>query len=377
MNSEWTLSTVGSLLKLNYGKPLPAAKRSKTAKYAVYGANGVKTRSDFRLIDKPTIIVGRKGSAGECRLEPGGCWPLDVTYFVTHDPVQTNLEFLYHWLKFSKLQRLATGVKPGINRNDVYRLEIPVPPLPEQKRIVAILDEAFSAIDQAETLTRNAAVNALNLQDQFMSSCLSGSKSSAKNVALQDCCEKITVGHVGSMKSRYVQSGVPFLRSKNVRPFKIDLNELVFIDDEFDSQLKKSILRPGDLVIVRTGEPGTAAVIPDSLHQANCSDLVIIRPSPEALADYLCLIFNSSFGRRLVSGELVGVAQRHFNVSSAKSAVVPLPSISDQRRMVDRCNQNRELTTKLHQVELEKLVKLSLLRQSLLREAFAGRLTGT
>ena len=80
------------------------------------------------------------------------------------------------------------------------------------------------------------------------------------------------------MASEYVKIGIPFLRSLNIRPFRIDASDIKFISRKFHERLKKSALRPGDVVVVRTGEPGTAAVIPESLPEANCSDVVIVRP---------------------------------------------------------------------------------------------------
>ena len=137
----WRKLQVRKVLKLEYGKPLPKEDRSANGEFPAYGANGIKCRTDRIYFDRPSIIVGRKGSAGEVTLADGPFWPLDVTYFVTYDDRQHDLKFLYHLLKSLELPKLADGVKPGINRNRVYNLEAAFPPLPEQKRIVAILDE--------------------------------------------------------------------------------------------------------------------------------------------------------------------------------------------------------------------------------------------
>ena len=68
MSLAWQEKKLGDVLTLEYGKPLPPAERKATGKYAVYGANGVKDRSDRFYGDKPSIIVGRKGSAGKITL---------------------------------------------------------------------------------------------------------------------------------------------------------------------------------------------------------------------------------------------------------------------------------------------------------------------
>lgn len=146
-----------------------------------------------------------------------------------------------------------------------------------------------------------------------------------RTIKLKEVCQQITVGFVGSMADEYCDEGVPFLRSLNIEPFKINLQDLKFIPQAFHDKIRKSTLRPGDVGIVRTGYPGTACVIPESLPEANCSDLVIVRPGPELNPHFLAALFNSSFGRSLVGGNLVGAAQQHFNVTVAKELKLLLP----------------------------------------------------
>jgi type I restriction enzyme, S subunit len=144
-------------------------------------------------------------------------------------------------------------------------------------------------------------------------------------VKLKDVCEKVTVGHVGSMADQYHETGIPFLRSLNIKPYRIDFNNLKFIDEQFNQKLKKSVLKANDVAIIRTGYPGTACVIPKSLGIANCSDLVIVRPGNQLNPYFLTSIFNSTFGKDLVSGNLVGAAQQHFNITVAKELKLRLP----------------------------------------------------
>jgi type I restriction enzyme, S subunit len=153
------------------------------------------------------------------------------------------------------------------------------------------------------------------------------------SIALQDACDELTVGHVGSMASEYVPDGVPFLRSQNVRPGRLDLTNIKYISTEFHQRLKKSQLRPGDIVIVRTGEPGAAAFIPESFTALNCSDLVIARPGGQVDGRFLCYAINAT-ARQYITAHLVGAVQQHFNVDSAKRLVLSMPSIKEQRAIV-------------------------------------------
>jgi len=151
--------------------------------------------------------------------------------------------------------------------------------------------------------------------------------------ALEDIAKEVTVGFVGSMASEYVENGVPFLRSLNIDPFGINTKDLKFVSPEFHRKIKKSALRPGDVVIVRTGKPGTCAVVPDWLDDANCSDLVIARCGAEIRPKFLCYWINSAASHH-ISSHLVGAVQQHFNVGAAKKMLVATPSLWEQDQVI-------------------------------------------
>ena len=150
-----------------------------------------------------------------------------------------------------------------------------------------------------------------------------------EKVTIADVADEVTVGHVGPMASEYVDKGIPFLRSLNIEPFNIRCDGVKFIAPSFHKRLQKSSLRPGDVVIVRTGKPGTCAVIPDWLLEANCSDVVIVRCSERIRPRFLCYVVNSVAGHH-ISSHIVGAVQQHFNVGSARTLEFLLPSIEEQ-----------------------------------------------
>lgn len=154
-----------------------------------------------------------------------------------------------------------------------------------------------------------------------------------RKVKLKDVCDRITVGHVGPMADKYTTKGIPFLRSQNITPFRLNVEDIKYVPREFHEKLRKSTLRPGDVAVVRTGYPGTACVIPDSFKELNCADLVVITPSDELNPHYLAAIFNSAWGMASVAGNLVGVAQQHFNVGAAKELEVEIPPRTTQDRI--------------------------------------------
>jgi len=151
-----------------------------------------------------------------------------------------------------------------------------------------------------------------------------------RTVPLSEVASEVTVGFVGTMANEYIESGIPFLRSLNVDRFKIDTCDIRYISQDFHSRISKSRLRPGDVVIVRTGKPGTCAVIPEELPDSNCSDLVIVRCGGEILNRFLCYYVNSAATNH-IAAHLVGAVQQHFNVASAKTMEIPLPPLGEQK----------------------------------------------
>ena len=152
-------------------------------------------------------------------------------------------------------------------------------------------------------------------------------------VKLKELCKAVTVGFVGSMADEYCEEGIPFLRSQNITPFQLKLRDIKFIPQSFHERIRKSTLRPGDVGIVRTGYPGTACVIPADLPESNCSDLVILRPGKDLNSHFIAALFNSTFGKTLVGGNLVGAAQQHFNVTVAKELKLRIPPRAEQDKI--------------------------------------------
>jgi type I restriction enzyme, S subunit len=173
-DTEHRFQRLGDIISLEYGKPLPKEDRDPGGAFPVYGANGEKARSNKFYHSTPTIIVGRKGSAGELNLTEGKFWPLDVTYFVTFDEEKYEMKFLYYLLQTLNLPSMAKGVKPGINRNDVYAIEVRIPLKEEQKQIVKKLDLFCELLTQIETACQQESSSIKELGLSILQEAFSG-----------------------------------------------------------------------------------------------------------------------------------------------------------------------------------------------------------
>ena len=401
MTTGWKTAKLGSLCRIAMGGTPPRNNaryfdQSKTSGHIWLSIADLPVSGDKAVVDSKehlsdegaarvrvvpagTLLVSFKLSLGRlafanCDLRTNEA----IAALCELDERVVSKEYLYWSLRHFDWQKAAKGEDKikgkTLNKAKLEQIEIRYPPLPEQQRIVAILDEAFEAIEAALN-SEKAALQAIeSFESGLLDQAIAEAASIGPTVLLEQVCTRLTVGHVGPMMDRYVESGVPFLRSQNVRPFELDLNEVKFIDQGFDDELRKSRLRPGDVAIVRTGYPGTASVIPQELPLSNCADMVIATPSERLDPHYLALFLNSPSGKVLVGNNLTGAAQKHFNVGAAKRAPIPVPSRSEQNRIVERVTLGRRECGALKSLHRRKTDALAELKQSLLARAFAGDL---
>ena len=146
----WLVAPVGALLEFQYGKGMKESERLNEGPVPVFGSNGIVGYCERPLTKVPSIIVGRKGSAGALNLCNSPSWTTDVAYFV-EAPSFFDLRYLLIGLQVLDLGSLGKGVKPGLSRSDAYDLLLSLPPLAEQRRIVAKVDELMALCDRLET----------------------------------------------------------------------------------------------------------------------------------------------------------------------------------------------------------------------------------
>ena len=155
-NAKWPMVEIGKVCTFEYGKPLKSENR-KQGQYPVFGSNGVVGYHNDRLVEGPFIIVGRKGTAGAVTYSEMSGYPIDTTFYVKlQKDNELSTKYFYYVLKSAGLDKIGkqAGV-PGLNRNDAYKLKIPLPPLSIQKQIVEELDGYQKITDGATQVVKN------------------------------------------------------------------------------------------------------------------------------------------------------------------------------------------------------------------------------
>ncbi len=377
MKAVWQTKALGDVCQLVYGKPLGDGDRKPDGLYPVYGANGEKDRTDKYYFDKPSIIVGRKGSAGEINLTEAKFWPLDVTYFVTFDEKQYDLRFLYYLLTTLDLPSLAKGVKPGINRNEVYAQVVKIPPLPEQQRIVGILDAAFDGIATAKANAEQNLQNARALFESHLQSVFTqrGEGWVEHKKPLADLCELIVDCEHKTAPTQ--EEGVPSIRTPNIGKGKLLLDGVYRVSEEtYREWTRRAAPLPGDLILAREAPAGNVAVIPENLKVCLGQRTVLIRPSREVFepAFLAWMLLQPQMQQKLLAHSR-GATVQHVNMKDIRALDVGvIPSLSEQRCIVANVGKASEETQCLVSLCQRKLAALDELKKSLLHQAFSGAL---
>jgi type I restriction enzyme S subunit len=343
----------------------------------VYGANGAKDRTDKFLCATPGIVVGRKGSAGEITLTEDKFWPLDVTYFVEFDRAAFDLRFLYHLLSRLDLPSLAKGVKPGINRNEIYAIPVDTPPRAEQQRIVAILDEAFEGIATAKA---NAEKNLLNAREVF---------DNHHEAAFRRAAECGVTHRLGELAT--FRNGINFTKQSKGQSVAIvgvkDFQDHLWAPLEdldsvtLDGELSDAdTLAEGDILSVRSN--GNPALIGRCMLVGSMSEPVthsgftirIRLNHADALPKYVCYFLKSPPVRRQLVDGGNGSNIKSLNQGTLSAVGVPLLDLDTQRSVVVALEAVAAETARLTEAVHRKLAALNELKKSLLHQAFSGAL---
>ena len=274
-------------------------------------------------------------------------------------PKEVTASYLDYLLRSSEFRRLGesymygAGGQKRVPESFVRNFVSAFPPISEQQLIAAFLDRETAKIDELvaeqrrlmellkekrQAVISHAVTRGLNPDAPMKPSGIQGLGDMPGHwevKRLKHVSPDVTVGIVVEPSKYYVPEGVPALRSLNIMPGAVTLENLVFVSDEANTLHAKSQLRSGDLVVVRSGQPGTTAVIPPELDGCNCVDLIIIRKPTVTSEFFLCWFLASDVAVAQFSAGSGGAIQQHFNVGMAVDLWVTVPPRHEQESIVE------------------------------------------
>ncbi|MCK4443465.1 MAG: restriction endonuclease subunit S [Thermoplasmata archaeon] len=434
MPKTWVWTTLGDIFEVNYGKGLVKRKRIQNGEFDVYGSGGVVGRHNSAITSSPTIIIGRKGSVGEVSLSDDKCWPIDTTYYIDYFPFGLPAKFWFCQLKFLSLSQHDTSTAiPGLSRNDLYQVGISLPPLPEQHRIAAKIEELFEESHIAGEALARIPITLRKLRHSILTEAFRGqlvdqnstdepAEKLLKRVRLErhkkweedlkkrgkdprkhkykepkpmdtkglsdlaDGWAWTTIGHLETFigsgitprggRKVYVPDGIPFIRSQNVHSEGLRLDDVAHVTPEMHEEMGRTHIRPGDVLLNITGASiGRCTFAPESLDSANVNQHVcIIRTGWWILPRYLSDFINSPFGQDQVLATESGVTRQGLNYTHVRTLKVPLAPIDEQHRIVVRIEELLSYVDKIEKdVEIGKR-QANKIDDAILAKAFRGEL---
>lgn len=283
-------------------------------------------------------------------------------------------DFLFYQLLY--LQPEIAGkegaVFASINKAGISELPLAIVALPEQQRIVALLDEAFEGLATAKVNAEKNLHNARAVFESELHSILSDEKWERK--PLGELCSRVEYGSAAKSKGT---GKVPVLRMGNVQNGSFDWTDLVYTNDE--AEIKKYILKHNDVLFNRTNSPalvGKSAIYKSEMPAIFAGYLIrIVRNESVLDADYLNYYLNSEIA--LNHGKSVAISsvnQANINGAKLKDYLIPVPPLADQQAIAKRLGLISIEAHRLESIYRQKLTALGALKQSLLHQAFSGNL---
>jgi type I restriction enzyme, S subunit len=277
------------------------------------------------------------------------------------------------------IYRLGTGATfPNVSGLMLAKLEIPIPPIDEQKRIVAIVDQAFEAIDVAIENTKQNLANARELFESYLNDVFARKMGSWKEGKLSEIGGKAFTGPFGSLlhKSDYISNGIPIVNPANIEDGIIIPNLNKTINQETANRLKNYILRQNDVVVGRRGEIGRCAVVGEKHSGWLCgSGSFFINPFENVNPIFFAHLLRSETYRSKLEALSTGATMQNLSNQSLSDLVIAMPTLNEQNQITRKLDVLRTETQRLESIYRQKLAALTELKQSILQKAFTGELT--
>ena len=233
------------------------------------------------------------------------------------------------WSKGSNTAVMGTT----LNKATLSQIRIYVHAYEDQKRIVDLLDKVSSIISKREQelvelddLIKARFVEMFGTEREFerWSCCTIG------DVA------KVGVGVVIKPTQYYTDDGIPAFRSLNIGEMKVKDNDWVYFTEEGHKKNQKSVVKTNDVLVVRSGAPGTACVATEKYNGYNAVDIIIAHPDQDKVNSvFLAAFTNMPHGMNQIKGGTGGAAQQHFNVSGYKAMTLIMPPMRLQEKFAD------------------------------------------
>ena len=349
------------------------AVENPNGKYPIYGSGGLMGYADDYLCEAGTTIVGRKGTINRPIFVPEPFWNIDTAFGVVPDK-ELDPKYLYYFcvhFNFMPLDK-STG-RPSLAKSDLLKIEMPVPPLPEQERIVARIEELFSQLDAGvETLKKIKAQLAVYRQavlKEAFSCC-------AEKKSIREMSSIVTSGSRGWAKY-YCDNGAKFIRIGNLTRNKIyiDLDDIQHVQLPDKAEGTRTKLAPNDVLVSITADLGSIGLVPNGIGEAYVNQhIAMIRFNNQMQGEFYAWYLRSEYGQQDLLRNKRGGGKLGLGLDDIRDSRVPVVSNETAESILSIIECRLSVCDSIeHTVDLA-LQQAEAMRQSILKDAFEGKL---
>lgn len=385
MKAGWEVRPLGEVCEVLDSQRKPITKRDRLpGPYPYFGATGELDQVAEYIFDEPLVLLGEDGAkwgAGErsaFRIS-GKVWVNNHAHVIRPARSRLDDDWLVYYLNFSDLFEFITGLTvPKLNQGRMREIPVPLPPLEEQKRIVAVLDEAFEDLDRARA---NAEANLADARALFGALTAGAFNQDAAGWS------EASLGELASFRN-----GLNFTRTSKGQSIKIvgvgdfQSNQRVPVDALSEVMINGALadedrLHSGDILTVRSNGNkaliGRVMMLPETDEIISFSGFTIrIRlTSAAVLPEYLLQFLRTPHVRETLTSGGGGSNISNLNQGQLSRLRIRFPDIDQQREILDQIAAIAEAAEELMNKFQERSRDLSTLRQSLLQKAFSGALS--
>ena len=396
MKNDWEIKKLGEVCEINIGRTPERGnfkmwdKEKKTENVWLSIADLNNTENGYisdsteyvsdnavpkmKLVKANTLLMSFKLTIGRCAITKRDLFTNEAIAALPILDKNLDLFFLKYYLENFDWAKLTEGdvkVKgKTLNKEKLKEVPITLPPLEEQKRIVKILDEKIAML---ETVKANAKANLQNAKDLFQSQL---TKAFSNTTWEMQKLSEITEVKDGTHDSpSYYSEGIPFVTQKNITPSGFDLTNTKRISlQDHEKFYKRSNVEYGDIIIAMIGANRGMSCIVNTREVFSIKNVGLIKKSEKTYQEYLAYYLKSEVAQKYVSDASNGGAQEFIGLTSLRKFPIPLPPLSEQKRIVKELDTLSEKTKALQDIYKKILLDCDELKQAFLQKAFEGEL---
>ena len=355
--------------------------------------------SSAKLLPAGSICVGIYGSIGKIGIlgMPATTNQACANCIVNGDVVERK--FLFYYIisqRETLLSKGRGGTQPNINNKILREWPISIPPLPEQRRIVARLEALLADSERVRSRLNAVIGTAQRFRQAVLAAAIDGmltedwrgggelEKTQLPSAwswkSCEEICEKGRTISYGVIKlGQHDESGIPTLRSSDVRHLKIENHHVKKVSREIEANYRRTSLKGGEVLVTVRGTLGGVAAVPPEMRGYNISREVAMVPASATIVDarYLAFAIGSVKSQKWLNETVKGVTYSGINIMDLKRLPILLPPLLEQHEIVRRVDALFALADRIEGEVALALERVEALMQAILAKAFRGELVPT